>query len=127
MALERLLASMTHAAAILILVTGTSAGTFCGLLACAYLDWGFAFGSLKQDLFKCFMISALAIVPAWGLLLLSGHPLVVAPFPAVWFLSMRLSWLELEKPAIVLTGLATLLGIALAAVALTLFLGRLGV
>ena len=115
---------MIHLVIVLVLVLAAAAGSFCGLLVCSCLDGGYTYGNPMRDFLKCLVVSLVAVIPAWALLVLIRHPGVVAPFPVVWYIGVRLGWLELEKTDIVVIGLATLLSIGIAvAVLLRLLAG----
>lgn len=94
--------------AILVLILANAAGTFAGLLLCSYLGLGFGFGDLKYDVLKCLALAAIVLVPASALLCWAPHPGVILPFLIVWFIVMKLLWLDLEKAEIVVTGLVAL-------------------
>ncbi len=109
------------------LVSAAAVGAFCGLLVCSYFDLGFSFSDLKQDVLKCVWVSSLAVIPAWVLLAFVGNPYVVVAFPAIWFVCVRLSWLELNNGEVVVLGVSTLLAVGVAAGIIALLLGRPGV
>jgi hypothetical protein len=100
-----------------LLILAGAGGTFGGLLVCSHLDLGFAFEDLRADVLKCLGVAAVVVALGGGLLWMWPNIRVIAPLPVVYYLAMKLSWLELEGPEILVAGLGALLAMGLAAAA----------
>jgi len=96
------------ALSIALLVLVSSAGTFVGLLVCSLLGLGFGFGRLSRDLAKCLGLSLTIVLIGVGLYGIAPNPRVLIVLPLLWFIGIRLAWMDLEKPEIVITGILTL-------------------
>lgn len=93
---------------IVVLILANAAGTFAGLLLCSHLGLGFGFGDLKYDVLRCLALAAIVLLPACGLFCWAPHPGVILPFLIVWFIVIKLLWLELQNAEIVVTGVVSL-------------------
>ncbi|MCC6126372.1 MAG: hypothetical protein IT426_15550 [Pirellulales bacterium] len=105
----------------ILLVISLAGGTFLGLLLCNYWDLGFAFEDLRWDVAKCFIIAGITILP--------GAILVLCRFEyfptrscvilsgLAYFFSLKMAWLDMENPEILIAFLAAVIVMALTVVA----------
>jgi len=95
------------------LVLANAVGTFVGLLVSSYLG-GFAFENLKADVLKCVVLAVIVVLLALGLVALFQNVGDVRPayalavVPVVWFVVIKLLWLDLERMELTLAGVASL-------------------
>ncbi len=95
---------MALALIIAMLIVAHAAGTFTGLLACAYFDFGFAFDDLRRDAAKCVGLAVIVILLICGIFWVAtgGYVLVlvVALVPATMCGLLVWLWPDAEAPAI---------------------------
>jgi len=108
---------------IALLVLVSSVGTFTGLLVCSLLGLGFGFGKLGRDLAKCLGLSLAVVLIGVGLYTIAPNPRVLIALPLLWFIGIKLAWIDLEKSEIAITGILTL---AFTGVVLRAIVGALG-
>jgi hypothetical protein len=93
---------------IAILIVTSTSGTFIGLYICSLLGLGFGFGDLKRDIARCLCLSLTVVLIGVGLYSIALTPRVLIVLPVLWFIGIKLAWIDLEKPEIAITGVATL-------------------
>jgi hypothetical protein len=101
----------------ILLVISIAGGTFLGLFLCNYWGLGFAFEDLPWDIGKCFIIAGLTILPGVILVLCRFEYFptrtCVILSGLTYFFSIKLSWLDIENPEILITFLAAVIVMAL--------------
>jgi hypothetical protein len=95
-----------------ILFFGVGAGVFIGLLICAHMETGdFMFTDLRRDVLKCLAISGITAAAGVGLFALSANPRVFLALPPVWFIALKICWLDLHFAEIGVIGLSCILSL----------------
>jgi hypothetical protein len=104
---------MTSLVLFLILLAGIMIGMFVGLTVCDRIDLGdFAFTDIGRDLSKCAVMSVVIAAAGVGLFQLSQSARVFLALVPLFYVGVRLSWLEISMPELALTGFATILSLA---------------
>jgi hypothetical protein len=96
-------------------ILAASAGTFIGLLICAYSGLGFGFGDLKWDIIKCLALGAIVVLLGYGLIAMFSAPQILLVMPVVMLVCIKLLWTDLEGVEIVIVGFSLLCAIAVTA------------
>jgi hypothetical protein len=97
----------------LVLLAGVMIGMFVGLTVCDRIELGdFAITDISRDLSKCAVVSVVIATVGVGLFQLSQSARVFLALVPIYYIGVRLSWLEISMPELALTGLATILSLA---------------
>ena len=97
----------------LVLFVGIAGGAFLGLLICANITVGnFSFEEPGKDIVRCVTVGLITAGAAAGLLAISSHPRVVYGALPVWFIVVKLCWLQLEKAELGIVAISTVLWLA---------------
>ena len=106
-----------------VFIFAAAAGTFAGLALCRVLGFNAAFGDVRRDLVKCFVLgSVITSFTCW--LILQDFVIValISVVVSAGFL-VRLLWASLGMPEVIAITLFSLIGLWLAAVAILLVVG----
>ena len=97
----------------IVLVLGIMIGMSLGLLICDRIGLGdFAFTDMGRDLSKCAIVSVIIAAVGVGLFQLAQSARVFLALVPIYYVGVRLSWLDISMPELVLTGFATILLLA---------------
>ena len=103
----------TYVVIFLTLFLAFAAGTFAGLLLSANLSWGnFVFAEPGKDIVRCLTVGLVTAGTCIGLLALTSNARVLAALFPVWFITIKLCWLEIEGFDILFVACATLVFVA---------------
>ena len=90
-----------------------AAGTFAGLLWSANVSWGnFVFTEPGKDIVRCVTVGLVTAGTCIGLMALTSNPRVLAALLPVWFITIKVCWLEIESFDLLFVGCATLVFVA---------------
>jgi len=107
---------------LVLLVVTVAVGMFLGLLICSHVGIGFGFTDLRKDILKCVLVSIVTVAAGAGLLTLAGSLRVLLPLPVIWYIVVKLCWLELEKAEVAITGTSVVVFAALVGMVVTALL-----
>lgn len=97
----------------IVLLLGILVGMVAGLMICDRIELGnFAFTDIGSDLIKCAMVSVVIAAVGVGLFQLSQSVRVFLALVPIYYVGVRLSWLDISVPELALTGFATILSLA---------------
>jgi hypothetical protein len=97
-----------------VLFLGIMVGMVFGLIVCANTDLGdFAFTDTRRDILKCAVISIVTAGVGVGLFQLAHHNgRVFLGLIPIFYLGLKLSWLDFSMTDVMVTGGTTILSIA---------------
>lgn len=97
-----------------LLAGGVGIGTFLGLIVCANADISsFSPTDLRKDLLRSATVTLVTASTGVALLALTSNPRVILGLLPVWYLVVKLCWLEMGLVDILILGGSTLLVIAI--------------
>jgi hypothetical protein len=97
----------------IVLFLGTMVGMVVGLIICANTDLGdFAFTDTRRDLLKCAVVSMVTAGVGVGLFQLAHNARVFLGLIPIFYLGLKLSWLDISVTDVIVTGGTTILSIA---------------
>jgi hypothetical protein len=100
----------------LTLFLGLGVGAFGGLMVCANTTLGnFSFTEPKKDFLRCAVVALVVGAAIVGLLSISRNPRVFAAVLPVWYIAVKLCWLEIEPVEIGIVAASSILAVAVAA------------
>ena len=112
---------------VLMLLVGTVAlGMFLGLLICSHVGLAFGFTDLRRDILKCVVVAIVTVAAGTGLWALAKNPRVLLPLPVIWYIVVKLCWLELEKAEVAIVGVSVVVSLGVLGMVLTAVLRVLG-
>lgn len=89
-------------------------GMVAGLIICANTNWGdFGFTDTRRDLLKCAVVSIVTAGIGVGLFQLAHNGRVFLGLIPVFYLGLKLSWLDFSMTDVMVVGGTTILSIAL--------------
>jgi hypothetical protein len=98
----------------LVLFIGTVVGLVAGLVICANTDLGdFEFADVRRDFLKCTMVALVTAAAGVGLYQLAQNARVFLALVPIFYLGVKLSWLGISTPEVVVAGGTTVLSIAM--------------
>ncbi len=90
-------------------------GTFAGLLVAANTSFGsFSFSEPRKDLVRSITVGLVTAGVCIGLLALSRNARVLAALLPVWYITVKLCWLEMQGVDMVVVGFTSLAFVAAA-------------
>ena len=99
----------------LILFVAIAMGTFAGLLVSANSPFGsFSFAEPRKDILRSLVVGLVTAGACVGLMALTHNARVLAGLIPVWYISVKLCWLEMEMEDMVVVALTQLVFIAVA-------------
>ena len=97
----------------LVLFLGILVGLIAGLVICANTDLGdFGFTHARHDLLKCAMVALVITAAGVGLYHLAQNARVFLALVPIFYLGVKVSWLGISTPEVVVTGGTTIVSIA---------------
>ena len=106
----------------LVMFVAVAMGTFAGLLVSANSSFGnFSFNEPRKDVVRALVVGAVTAGVIVGLMALTRNGRVFAALIPVWYITVKLCWLELELEDFVILGFSCLVFGAIA----VLFVRRL--
>jgi hypothetical protein len=82
----------------LILFAAISMGTFAGLLVSANCSFGsFSFSEPRKDIVRSLVVGLVTAGVCVGLMALTRNPRVLAGLIPIWYITVKLCWLEMES------------------------------
>ena len=98
----------------LVLFPGMLVGLIAGLVICANTDLGdFGFTDARRDLLKCAGLALVIAAAGVGLYHLAQNARVFLALVPIFYLGVKLSWLGISTPEVVVAGGTTILSIAI--------------
>jgi hypothetical protein len=98
-----------------VLLVGILTGLFVGLVICANTEWGdFTFSNLPGDLLRCGILAVVTAGAGVGLFQLAHNARVFIGLVPIYYIGLKLCWLDLKTPEIVVIGLSTFVAMATA-------------
>jgi hypothetical protein len=99
-------------------------GMVAGLFICANTDLGdFGFTDTRRDLLKCAVVSIVTAGVGVGLFQLAHNGRVFLGLIPIFYLGLKLSWLDLSMTDVMVTGGTTILSIAVLSMVVFTLLG----
>jgi len=96
-----------------VLFLGIIVGMVVGLVICANTDLGdFGFTDTRRDLLKCAVVSIVTAGVGVGLFQLAHNGRVFLGLIPIFYLGLKLSWLDFSATDVMVTGGTTILSIA---------------
>lgn len=84
---------------------GVGLGTFIGLVVCVNVDWSsYSITEPGKEIIRSIVVGAVIAGAAAGLAALSHNPRVFLALLPVWFITVKLCWLDFELPDLVTVG-----------------------
>ena len=97
-----------------ILFLAVGVGLFAGLFVCARIEIGdFMFTELRRDILKCVLVAGVTAAAGVGLFASSQNPWVFSTLPPVWFIALKLCWLDLQIAEIGVIGASSILSLGI--------------
>ena len=104
---------MSSLALFVVLFVGIIVGMVVGLVICANTDLGdFGFTDARRDLLKCAVVSIVTAGVGAGLFQLAQNGRVLLGLIPIFYLGLKLSWLDFSATDVMVTGGTTILSIA---------------
>jgi hypothetical protein len=96
-----------------VLLVGVLVGVLIGLIICANTALGdFRFTDTRRELLKCIIISVIIAAAGVGLFQLTHNGRVFLGLVPIFYLGLRLSWLDITVPEVLVISVTTIISIA---------------
>jgi hypothetical protein len=97
-----------------VLLIGIGVGLMAGLVICANTDLGdFGFTDARRDLLKCAGLALVIAAAGVGLYHLAQNARVFLVLVPIFYLGVKVTWLGISTPEVVVTGGTTIVSIAM--------------